>query len=56
MLLKTRKIPFGQVKGLLCVLPKGRDAAFLKELGTTQSAVATFNIQEVLIGGVSVPG
>jgi len=56
VLLKSRKIPFDQVKGLLCVLPKDRDAAFLKELGTTQSAVATYNIQEILIGGVRVPG
>ncbi|KAK4448452.1 nucleoside phosphorylase domain-containing protein [Podospora aff. communis PSN243] len=45
------KIPYDKVKGLLCVLPKGRSASFLTELGTTQTAVATYKIQEVAIGG-----
>ena len=51
---KFAKIPYEQVKGLLCVLPEGRSASFQKELSTTQTVIATYNIQKVAIGGVSL--
>ncbi|KAG7290166.1 hypothetical protein NEMBOFW57_000164 [Staphylotrichum longicolle] len=45
------KIPYTQVKGLLCILPEGRSAGSARELGTTQTVITDYGIQEISIGG-----
>ncbi|KAM7209979.1 hypothetical protein V8F06_014636, partial [Rhypophila decipiens] len=45
------KIPYGDVKGLLCVLPKARDASFHKDMGPTQMVINNYKIQELFMGG-----
>ena len=46
------QIPRKEIKGFKTVLPKGRQPAFVSEMGNIMAITDKYDIREVAIGGV----